>query len=119
MWALALLPTLAHARAFGAGDGTHWLEVCTPQGVRWVAVADSATPGAADLPAPPVSVAGHLEHCPWCPPAHADCPVLPVPRASFAVAPAGAGKPGLRFVQAQPAAPPWRPAQPRAPPTRS
>ena len=111
MGALALLPTLAHARAFGAGSGTHWIEVCTPQGLRWVA-ADAG----ADSPAVPVSAAGHLEHCPWCQPAHADdalpptCGHLPDPTPAADGAPLSA-RPGPL-----PGAPPWQPAQPRAPP---
>src|SRR5262245_31384367 len=37
MLALAVLPTLSHALAFARG-GAAWAEVCTPQGMRLVAV---------------------------------------------------------------------------------
>jgi Protein of unknown function (DUF2946) len=60
MLALALLPTLSHALAAKNGS-TAWAEVCTPQGMRVVAV----DPGVGD-PAAPVSAVGHLEHCPYC-----------------------------------------------------
>lgn len=113
--ALALLPTLAHARAFGAGSGTHWVEVCTPQGLRWVA-ADAGADAGAESPAAPVSAAGHLEHCPWCQPAQTDHALPPARGPLPAFVPAADGtlattRPGLL-----PGAPPWQPAQPRAPP---
>ena len=113
MWALALLPTLAHARAFGAGSGTHWVEVCTPQGVRWVASADA---DASAAPLAPVSAAGHLEHCPWCQPAQADH-ALPSAAAELrAFSPAAGGAPVAYHSGPPPSAPPWHPGLARAPP---
>ena len=80
MLALALLPTVSHALALSRG-GNAWAEVCTPQGMRLVAVDDSASDAA------PTRTAGHLEHCALCalagvaaapPPAPAVVPLLPL-----------------------------------------
>jgi hypothetical protein len=124
MGALALLPALSHARAFGAGSGIHWVEVCTPQGVRWVAATaetgtgtstSTSTPAAS--PTAPVSAAGHLEHCPWCQqPAHADHALPPARGHLPAPAPEAGGASRAACAGPLPGEPPWQPAQPRAPP---
>ncbi len=110
---MALLPTLSHALASARGDSA-WAEICTPQGMRLVAV--SADPDESS-PAP-LSAAAHLEHCPYCaqsagtlglPPAPMGVPFLPV---------ASAEPPAL-FLQAPHTLHAWRIAQPRAPPAHS
>ncbi len=58
-----LAPTVSRTLA-AAGDAA-WVQVCTPDGVRWVALsdADGHVSGTADpqKPAPP-----SLDHCPLC-----------------------------------------------------
>ena len=49
MLALALLPTVSHAVAHGQGSRSAWAEVCTPQGMKWVAV-DAASAAANPSP---------------------------------------------------------------------
>lgn len=107
--AWALLPTLSHAFA-PAGGKTVWSEVCTPQGMRLVAI-DAA---GGETPAP-VSTAGHLEHCPYCAPTFG---ALGLPPALLSLAlppPAALGPPPL-FLHAPRTLFAWTAAQPRAPP---
>jgi Protein of unknown function (DUF2946) len=112
MVALAILPTLAHALARSQGGTTTWAEVCTPQGMKLVAVdLDDATAGAAGQ----AQAGSHLEHCPYCtgsgtPPALPAAPFTSPdfdPRASF-LPPLYLQAPHTLFA--------WRSAQPRAPP---
>jgi hypothetical protein len=102
-WALALLPTLAQALAH-AGGGTHWVEVCTAQGARWVALDDRAAP----------ETATQAPVCTWC----LTTPfALPPPAAALAADAHGAP---LRVGPAAAAALPrplaWRAPPPRGPP---
>lgn len=115
MLALALLPTVSHAIAFAAMDsrgGVAWAEVCTPQGMRLVAV-DAAQP-AADRSAP-VQAAGHLEHCPLCA-LGADLPALPPAPPAALPLPLAAADPPPLFLHAPRTLFAWRSAQPRGPP---
>lgn len=111
MLALALLPTVSHALAFAHGGKSNWAEICTPQGMKLVALDDA--PGAADTP--PAQAGSHLDHCPYCglsghatglPPAPAAVPGLP----------AGADAVPRLFLQAPRTLFAWRSAQPRGPP---
>lgn len=113
MLAMAMLPTLSHALAAARGESA-WVQVCTPQGMRLVAVS-AAQLDAAEEPVQTSSAAGHLEHCPCCthtehspglPPAAA--PGLPLPLH-------GAALPAL-FLHAPYTLHAWRSAQPRGPP---
>ena len=114
MLALALLPTLSHALAFARG-GAAWAEVCTPQGMRLVAV--DAAQAAAD-PDAPAQAAGRLEHCPLCA-LGADLPALP-PAAPAALAlPLAAAEPPPLFLHAPRTLFAWHSAQPRGPPSFS
>jgi hypothetical protein len=109
--AMGLLPTVSHALALKRG-GSAWAEVCTPQGMRLVAVDSDDSPA-------PLQASGHLEHCPLCalqgmdasapPPARTSVLMLPVQRL---------GLPPL-FLQAPATLHAWRTAQPRGPPTVS
>lgn len=110
MLALALLPTVSHALAFARG-GSAWAEVCTPQGMRLVALDASQT---AD-PAAPVQAAGHLEHCPFCALAADAPPLPPAPAAALPQPLAATAVPAL-FLQAPRPLFAWASAQPRAPP---
>jgi hypothetical protein len=105
MLALALLPTVSHALA---RSGSGFAEVCTPQGMKVVALADGEQQ--------PSSAAMHLEHCPYCavagtaaalPPAPL---VLPLPPAEAALQPP-------LFLQAPSTLFAWAAAQPRGPPS--
>ncbi len=111
MLALALLPTVSHALAFARG-GAAWAEVCTPQGMKVVAV-DAAQAGGE-----PVLAAGHLEHCPLC--ALAADHAAPPPAAPVVLAlPAGRMLMPAAFLHAPRTLFAWRSAQPRGPPSIS
>ena len=108
MFGLALVPALSHAMA-GARGASSWAEVCTPQGVRVVALDDDAA-------APEGAMPGlvHLEHCPFCggTPVAAPPSVLPAPAVLTGTAHA---LPWL-FLHAPATLHAWRTAQPRGPP---
>lgn len=116
MLALALLPAVSHAVAHGQGSRSAWAEVCTPQGMKWVAVdAASAADAAAGAPA---QAAGHLEHCALCcgGPALAGLPPRPEPWPELG----GGAQPMPRlFLQGPRTLFTWCSAQPRAPPRHS
>lgn len=85
MLAMALLPALSHALTRAVGADVAWVEVCTAQGMRLVALpggpaapGDSAAQTLAPEPAP-LQAAAHLEHCAWCTlaPDQAPPPALP------------------------------------------
>lgn len=108
MCVLALAPTVSHALSKARGS-TQWTEVCTPQGMRLVAL-DAQT-----APEQQPALGGHLEHCPWCGMGGAS---IGLPSAPPAVVPPVQP---LRFVaplflQARQTQFAWRPAQPRGPP---
>lgn len=108
---LALLPTLGKAMAFGAGGGTGWAEVCTPQGVRLVALGDEA-------PAEPRGVApaeAHLEHCALCF-LSAQPPLLPPQPPACAPATGLSDEAPRLFLHAPRTLHAWRGASPRGPP---
>lgn len=103
MLAVALLP--AASRALAAGEG--WVELCTPQGMRWVSVQDKPSDEA-----PTAQALG--EHCKLCqlqaqgldlPPQ----PLLWAPLPVLAEAPPA-------FYAAPQRLPVWRTAAPRGPP---
>lgn len=120
MLAMTLSPTIAHALAAQRGQAP-WSEICTTQTAGTAAQAvrgASKDPLAGEQAPVPVSIAAHLDHCPYCGLA-ASTPVLPP---STAVAPllivAHAG-PAPLFLHAPRTPFAWRTAQPRAPPSRS
>ncbi len=108
--AAAWLPTVSQAFAQARGAGTTWAEVCTPQGMRLVAMpADDATGET------PLQAAGHLQHCALCTLAQ-DTPGLPPPAAQpLPLLAAAAALPRL-FLHAPRTLHAWRSAQPRGPP---
>lgn len=112
--AMALLPTLSHALAFSQGDQRVWAEICTPQGMKRVAV-DSTAGEAATATDPATSAAGHLEHCPYC---TLSAPAVGLPPAPHAVPVFSAAAehlpPSWRHAPRTLWA--WGSAQPRAPP---
>ena len=111
MLALALLPTVSHALAFAQGGTSVWAEVCTPQGMKLVALGDAA--GAVDTV--PAQADIHLEHCPYCTLSGQATGMPPAPPAAIGL-PAGADAVPLLFLQAPHALFAWRSAQPRGPP---
>jgi len=111
MWATALLPTVSHALALAHGDAGRWAELCTPQGMRRVVVADAAGAEPVSLP----SAAGHLEHCPLCALGAGAAAPPPAPPAVLALPGAGAEPPALAL-HAPDTPHAWRTAQPRGPP---
>lgn len=111
MLALVLLPTVSHALAFAQGGKTAWAEVCTPQGMKLVALDDA--PGAGDMTPPQGDI--HLEHCPYCTLSGQSNAMPPAPPAAPALL-AGADALPLLFLQAPRTLFAWRSAQPRGPP---
>jgi Protein of unknown function (DUF2946) len=109
MLALALLPTISHALSAARG-GSNWAEVCTPQGLRLVALDGQALPD----PVPAV----HLEHCPLC--ALQSAAAAPPPAATVVLPPVPhrAEVPVL-FLQAPHTLFAWCSPHPRGPPVFS
>jgi len=109
MLAFALMPTLSRAMAFADGSG-NWAEVCTPQGMKLVSMADrGASEGA------PAQATVELEHCAFCAvtgdgAAPLSAAVLP------ALLPLTSAEPPRLFLHAPRTLFAWRSAQPRAPP---
>lgn len=111
LWAVALLPLVSHAMARAGGEAsTRYTEVCTPQGMKLVALADGET-------APDSSLL-QAEHCHWCTPALGDAAPPPVLPAMPGFLPLPALLPAA-FLHAPATAHAWASAQPRAPPTLS
>jgi len=111
MLALALLPTVSHALAFAQGGKSAWAEVCTPQGMKLVALDDA--PGADGTT--PAQAASHLDHCPYCTLSGQAAGMPPAPPAAPGLL-AGAEAVPLLFLQAPRTLFAWRSAQPRGPP---
>ena len=104
MLALALLPTLSHALA---GSSSAYAEVCTPQGMKVVALADGEQQ--------PATASLHLEHCPYCLAGLALAGLPPTPLAL----PLPPAEPVLQpplFLRAPRTLFAWAAAQPRGPP---
>lgn len=108
----ALVPTVSNALALATGS-TQWVEICTAQGARWVAVDDAAD--TADGSSQPASAGAHLDHCPFC---HLGAPGWAPPPATpmWLPLPAVQAGPPERFLTAPHTAHVWCTAQPRAPP---
>jgi hypothetical protein len=99
-----LLPTLAHSGSHGGGG---FAEICTPQGLKLVPLADGEQ-------APPTATV-LVDHCPFCAPAGAAAllPSAPATTVPVVIASAAAAPPFLQPLRALHA---WASAQPRAPP---
>ncbi len=110
MLALALLPTLSHALAFAHRGQSDWAEVCSPQGMKLVALADAPGVGI-----PAAQAAAAHEHCPCCSLGAHFLGIPLAPRLALGLPPAAALVPPLS-VQAPRTLFAWRSALPRAPP---
>jgi hypothetical protein len=119
MLALAMLPSVSHALSFARGGGGSWAEVCTPQGMRLVAVEQAVDGSTPATDSAPLQAAGFMEHCALCALA-ADQPALPTPAAAAAV-PLNPGSHALppAFLHGPRTLHVWRSAQPRGPPSIS
>jgi Protein of unknown function (DUF2946) len=109
LFALVLLPSLA--RVVNAATPTGWVEICSAQGMRWV-----APDGTVSERGPNGQLASHGEHCPLCSAGAAalatDASDLVLPKFGDAlVAPLFLHAPTRPFA--------WSSAQPRAPPLMS
>jgi len=114
MMALALLPTISRALAFGSGD-TSLAQICTPKGMKTV-VFDLA---GADEPSPVQDpAAAHLVDCPYCT-LGADHAPLPLAAATTSAMAAPADAVPRLFLHAPRTLFAWASAQPRAPPILS
>lgn len=106
-----LAPSVSHALATVTG-ASDWVEVCTAQGSRWVAVtgADDAAPAT-----PSDGAAAPFDHCPFC---HLGGQGMAPPPAPVTLRqpPALRDGPPDRSLTAAHTAHAWRAAQPRAPP---
>lgn len=110
----SLAPTLSHA--LGRTASANWVEICTTQGSKWLALSTadagdaSETPG--DAPAPALHP---FEHCDYC--SHHLQP-LGLPPAALSVDPAPTlhEGPPAAFYSAPRTLHAWVRAQPRAPP---
>jgi hypothetical protein len=120
--AVALLPTLSHARAHALEQGAGgWAEVCTQQGPKRVAVdADGKLVDTViELAADPSAVgAAHLQHCPLCALSF-DAPALPATLPAALPLPVADAAAPAAFLHAPRTLFAWRSAQPRGPPTHS
>jgi len=112
MLAAALMPTLAHA--FDTADGVRWTEICTPHGIKKVAVpqADGASKQL------PTSLSGALDHCPFCS-LGSHSPALPASPLRLSTPDAARHENAELFYPAPHTSLVWCAAQPRAPPVRS
>lgn len=110
--AAALMPSIARAVAHARGEAPSFVEVCSTQGPRLIALSADADAGAADGPA---AVHDPAEHCPYC--ALAAHGALP-PAAPAAWAPLRGLSDALpeRFLSAARTPHPWAAARPRGPP---
>lgn len=116
MAALALLPSISHALARAQGSSPY-VEVCTTQGARLVALADDGGATTVEPGAGGMAGAAQLQHCPLCS-LSSDMPALPVPDTAPAL-PLAAARPPALFFQAPYTLHAWCSAQPRGPPAIS
>ncbi|MEI6028172.1 MAG: DUF2946 domain-containing protein [Betaproteobacteria bacterium] len=114
MLALAVLPSVSHALAFARGGSSAWAEVCTPQGMRMVAVdAGRQTDSGA-----PMQAAAMLEHCALCA-LGGGAPALPASETAALRLLTGSHILPWLFLHAPRTLHAWRSAQPRGPPSVS
>jgi hypothetical protein len=111
MLAFALVPTLSRAMAF-ADDSGRWAEVCTPQGMKLVQLADDGNP---DSTAPQ---ALSVDHCGFCSLTTDGAALLPASATLPSLQPPASALPAA-FLHAPRTLHAWASAQPRAPPARS
>lgn len=111
MLAFALAPTVSRATEFLRGTSS-WAEVCTPQGLRAVAV---GAVGARDEAPVPVRLAGSLEHCAFCG-VSGDSAALQLGASPGLPLPTGPAPAPRLGRQAEHPAVAWRGAPPRGPP---
>ncbi len=110
MLAAALMPTLAQALAQSRGDTRPWAQVCTPQGMKRVAL-DASASGESSAP---LQAGGAPGHCTLCtaagavglPPAPAGGVYLLGASAELPAQPEHPRAPGTTWCGAQPRAPP-------------
>lgn len=110
--ALVFVPTVSRLLAHGTGDSS-WVEVCTPQGMKQVALAEEGGTAPPELPA-----MTHLDHCPLCG-LGGSAPLLPP--TAFTWAPSGAlaeGMPALFGAAPRPLFA-WAAPRPRGPPAQA
>ena len=120
----ALAPAVSHALA--AAGATSWVEVCTAQGMRWVAVADEAadasnptgTTLATGEDGQPLAPSAQLTHCPACTLSHLNMAPPPSAQTLLPLPVQRAGLPP-RFEQAARTAHVWQAPPARAPPARA
>lgn len=110
--AATLMPSIARAVAYARGDAPTWVEVCSAQGPRLVALAADAEAAAPDTPA---VVHDPFDHCPYCSlAAHAALP--PAAPAAWTPLRGLSERVPERFLSAALTPHPWAAARPRGPP---
>ena len=110
MLAFALVPTLSRAMSHAQGNSA-WAEVCTPQGLKLVALGNGEQ-------APVQANGHHLDHCAFCGLAGDGAAPWPSLPPTLPTVLAGTEVPRL-FLQAAHTPFAWRSAPARAPPIRS
>lgn len=117
IFGLAFAPTISHALARAQGQNSLLTQICTPQGMKTIALADLAGDAVADISAASddSGVMNPLEHCPLCGLA-ASSPALPVVEAVLVLPLAQATAVPRLFLRAPRPLFVWSAAQPRAPP---
>lgn len=114
IFGLALVPTLSHAFAHAQGQSVY-TEICTPQGMKRIALGDD---GSGPLDAAPAAAASHLDHCPLC--GLGSSPPLAPSSAAIRLAPLALSQPvPALFLHAPRPLFAWAAAQPRAPPAQA
>jgi hypothetical protein len=107
IFALALLPTVSRLLAHATGSSA-WAEICTPQGVKSLAVmGEQPTPTAH----------AHLDHCPLC--GLAGSALAPPPAVVSAIVMAPLRELPLLFGAAPRPLYAWAAPQPRGPPMQA
>ncbi len=108
--AATLMPSIARAVASARGDAPTWIEVCSTQGSRLVALGVDA-----DAPDAPGAVHDPLDHCPWCS-LSAQAALPPAAPAAWTPLRDLSDTLPERFLSAARTPHPWATARPRGPP---
>ena len=117
IFGLSFAPTVSHALARVQGQPSAWTQICTPQGMKTVAVqADDVVPdAAASGPQEEGASLNLLEHCPLCGLAASALP-LPAADGGLVLPLSQATEVPRLFLRAPRPLFIWSAAQPRAPP---
>ena len=115
----ALAPALANAFGINNMGPAAWIELCSGQGTKRIAVDSAGEPIVSGDASGSTQTAAHLaEHCPFCHVEHAQVGLRPALSTTVPRSLAHQAFPTLVYVAARPSHA-WAPALARAPPTAS